>query len=124
MAKRVYFAFHYEDVSNLRANVVRNHNALSTTQKAGYFDASIWETAKNSNKISLKRLINKELNNTSVTAVLIGSETYGRPWVRYEIFRSIDIGNSLIGIHINSIRGKDQNTKPRGPNPFSFLVCR
>jgi len=28
MAKRIYFAFHYQDVIDFRANVVRNHNAL------------------------------------------------------------------------------------------------
>ena len=26
MANKVYFAFHYEDVAELRANVVRKHN--------------------------------------------------------------------------------------------------
>ena len=28
MAKRVYFAFHYQDVIDFRANVVRKHNFL------------------------------------------------------------------------------------------------
>ncbi len=121
MAKRVYFAFHYEDVIDLRANVVRNHNALTDAQRAGYFDASIWETAKKHSNLALKRMINSEMKNTSVTAVLIGSETYARTWVRYEIFRSIEIGNNLIGIHINSIKGKNGKIKTRGSNPFDHL---
>jgi len=121
MAKRVYFAFHYQDVIDFRANVVRNHNALTTSERAGYFDASIWETAKKTGDLALKRMINTEMKNTSVTAVLIGSETYARPWVRYEIFHSIEIGNSLLGIHINSIKGKDGRTKANGPNPFDHL---
>lgn len=121
MAKRVYFAFHYQDVIDFRANVVRNHNGLTSAQEAGYFDASIWETAKKTSDLVLKRMINSEMKNTSVTAVLIGSETYARPWVIYEIFHSIEIGNGLIGIHINSIKGKDGKTKTEGPNPFEHL---
>jgi hypothetical protein len=121
MAKRVYFAFHYQDVIDFRANVVRKHNFTGGVEAAGYYDHSIWESAKNSNPLALKRLINSELENTSVTAVLIGSNTWARRWVRYEIIKSIERGNRVIGIHINSIIGKDQNTKPRGPNPFDNL---
>lgn len=121
MAKRVYFAFHYQDVIDFRANVVRNHNFVEGVQKAGYFDASIWEEARKKGSLAIKRMINSELDNTTVTAILIGSNTYARPWVRYEIFKSIERGNSVIGIHINSIKGKDQKTKLIGPNPFDYL---
>jgi hypothetical protein len=125
MAKRVYFAFHYKDVIEFRANVVRNHNVPEGVEKAGYFDASIWEDAKNTNPASLKKLINAELEGTTVTAVLIGSDTWARPWVRYEILKSIPRGSRLIGIHINgiagSIAGKSDPPKPLGPNPFDNL---
>lgn len=121
MAKRVYFAFHYQDVIDFRANVVRKHNALTGSQRAGYYDASIWEENRKKGDLALKRMINSELKNTSVTAVLIGSDTYRRPWVRYEIFKSIERRNALIGIHINGIKGKDQKTKNRGSNPFDHL---
>jgi hypothetical protein len=121
MAKLVYFAFDYEDVGDFRANVVRKHNFLGGVEKAGYFDASIWEEAKKQDPAALKRLINAELENTSVTAILIGDRTCFRRWVRYEMFRSIQRGNKLIGIHINGITGKDQLTKTLGPNPFDYV---
>lgn len=122
MAKRVFFSFHYQDVSDFRANVVRNSwQTHSDRQDAGFFDASIWETAKKTSAIALKRLINKELRNTSVTCVLIGSSTYKRRWVRYEIMCSFKKNNKIIGIHINSIRGKDGKTKARGENPLDYL---
>jgi hypothetical protein len=120
MSKRVFFSFHYQDVIDFRANVVRQHR-VTKESNAGYFDASIWETAKKTGEIALKRLINGELKNTSVTAVLIGSETFDRRWVRYEIMRSMYKGNKIIGIHINNIAGKDQKTKNPGPNPFDYL---
>lgn len=68
MAKRVFFSFHYQDVIDFRANVVRNHKTTKHVG-AGYFDASIWEDAKKESDLALKRLINNELKNTSVTAV-------------------------------------------------------
>lgn len=121
MVKRVYFAFHYQDVTDFRANVVRKHNFLGGVQAAGYYDHSIWEEAKKTNPVALKRLINSELEGTSVTAVLIGSDTWARRWVRYEIVKSIERGNRVIGVHINAIKGRDQMTRVSGPNPFSNL---
>jgi hypothetical protein len=124
MAKRVYFAFHYQDVIDFRANVVRKHDFTKDIESAGFFDASIWETAKKTSDLALKRMINAELKNTSVTAILIGTETYVRPWVRYEIFKSLEMGNYLVGVHINQISGKDQKTKPIGLNPFDYCGLR
>ena len=121
MAKRVYFAFHYQDVIDFRANVVRKHNYLGGVDEAGYYDYSIWEEAKRTSAVALKRLINAELENTSVTVVLIGSETWRRRWVRYEVLKSIARGNRVLGVHINGIKGRDQLTKPQGPNPFDNL---
>lgn len=120
MAKRVFFSFHYQDVIDFRANVVRNHK-LTKDDNAGYFDASIWEDAKKESDLALKRLINNELKNTSVTCVLIGSHTFERRWVDYEIMKSVAKGNQLIGIHINNIKGKDGKTKNKGNNPFFYL---
>lgn len=120
MARRVFFSFHYQDVIDFRANVVRKHN-ITKDDNGGFFDASIWESSKKQGDLALKRLINGGLDNTSVTAVLIGSQTYARRWVRYEIMKSIEYGNSLLGIHINSIGDKHGGSKPLGPNPFNNL---
>jgi MTH538 TIR-like domain (DUF1863) len=122
MANRVFFSFHYQDVIDFRANVVRNHWLTKPDREAaGFFDASIWESAKRQGDISLKRLINGGLENTTNTCVLIGSDTYARPWVRYELLKSFRRGNHLFGIHINSIKGKDGLTKPTGANPLQYL---
>ncbi|ODZ60724.1 TIR domain-containing protein [Vibrio parahaemolyticus] len=123
MAKRVFFSFHYQDVIDFRANVVRNHWITKPDrEQAGYFDASIWEEARKKGDIALKRLINGGLTNTSTTCVLVGSQTYLRPWVRYEILKSFKKGNHIFGVHINSIKGKDGFTKELGKNPFDYLA--
>lgn len=71
--------------------------------------------------VALKRLINGGLENTTNTCVLIGSSTYSRPWVRYEILKSFKRGNHLFGVNINSIKGKDGLTKTSGPNPLNYV---
>jgi hypothetical protein len=122
MAKRVFFSFHYQDVIDFRANVVRQHWVTKPNREAaGFFDASIWESAKKQGGVAVKRLINSGLDGTSVTCVLIGSQTYSRPWVRYEILKSFKKGNSIIAVHINSIKGKDGRIKPKGMNPLASV---
>ena len=122
MAKRVFFSFHYQDVTDFRANVVRQHwMTKPDRESAGFFDASMWESAKKTGTTPVKRLINSGLDGTSVTCVLIGSQTYARAWVRYEILKSFRRGHSILAIHVNSIRGRDQTTKLAGPNPLHYV---
>lgn len=122
MAKRVFFSFHYQDVIDFRANVVRNHwLTKDDRESAGFFDSSIWESAKKEGSMAIKRLINEGLNNTSNTCVLIGSDTFKRKWVSYEIMKSFELGNHIFGVHINSIKGKDSKTKIKGNNPLYYL---
>lgn len=120
MAKRVFFTFHYADI--FRVNVVRNHWVTKKNQSAaGFFDWSIWEEAKKNSEIALKRMINDAVKGTSVTCVLIGSETYQRPWVRYELFKSIERFNKLLGVHVNGYATPHEKAKSSGPNPFKYL---
>jgi hypothetical protein len=122
MAKKVFFSFHYQDVIDFRANVVRNHWLTKPDRSsAGFFDSSIWEDAKKTSDLALKRLINNGLINTSNTCVLVGAETYNRRWVTYEIMKSIAVGNHVFCVHINSIKGKDGKTKVQGSNPLYYL---
>ena len=120
MARRCFFSFHYQDVIDFRVNVVRNHN-VTKGDNGGFFDASIWESSKRQGDIALKKLINGGLNNTTMTVVLVGSQTYARRWVHYEIMKSIERGNRVIAIHINGIRDKYGNVKAQGQNPFHQL---
>jgi len=122
MAKKVFFSFHYQDVIDFRANVVRNHGKFKlNSQEAGYFDSSMWEKAKKESNLALKRLINNGLKNTSNTCVLIGDETFKRPWVRYEIFKSFLNNNHLFAVHINGIKCKKRQTKNLGKSPFDYV---
>ncbi len=81
MPRSVYFSFHYQDVIDFRANVVRNSGKFR--QKGAEFrDSSIWEEAEEKQIRKIKSLIDDELKGSSVTCVLIGGETYSRRFVR------------------------------------------
>ncbi len=63
------------------------------------------------------------LLNLTVTVVLIGAETASRKWVKYEIKRSHERGNGLLGVYIHKLKDKNGNTDRKGDNPFdNFYV--
>lgn len=116
MAHRTFFSFHYEqDV--WRSSIVRNSGLLGSGDKS-WIEASIWEATKLRGKAAVSNLILGGLKNTSVTAVLIGSHTAQRPWVKYEIDQSILRGNGLFGIRINNIKDNSGNVSTVGNNPL------
>jgi hypothetical protein len=117
--RRVFFSFHYEqDV--WRATNVRNSGKVDATAAAGCNDASLWEEAKRQGRREIERLIDEGLRGTSVTAVPIGTETASRPWVDYEIERSIEKGNGLLGVRIHGIKDQTGRRSDRGPTPAAL----
>lgn len=118
MARRVFFSFHYErDV--WRAGPVRNSWVTkSDREEAGFWDAAAWEEVKKKGEDAIKRWIDKYLEGTSVTIVLIGAETASREWVQYEIKKSHERGNGLLGIYIHNIKDQYGRTDSKGKNPF------
>src|SRR5579871_2477816 len=104
MARRVFFSFHYQhDI--WKVNIVRNSHIVEGCAAAGFHDASLWEETKKKGDAAIKRLIDRGLENTSVTCVLIGAFTAQRQYVDYEIEQSVKCGNGLLGVHINNIPG-------------------
>jgi hypothetical protein len=121
MARRVFFAFHYErDI--WRAGQVRNSWVTKPDREdAGFWDAADWEKIKKQGDEAIKRWIKDQLKGTSVTAVLIGAETSTREWVKYEIIESYNRGNGLLGIYIHNIKDRNGYTDTKGNNPFSYI---
>ena len=103
MARRVFFSFHYDDVT--RANVVRNSDQITRRYDGAirFYDKSLWEEAKKQGSLAIKRMINRGLKGSSVTCVLIGQHTWHRRWVRYEILKSLVRGNGIVGVNIHDV---------------------
>ena len=121
--RRVFFSFHFQR-DGWRANQIRQSWRFGneiTRAGTGFFDGSLWESAKRKSDGSLKALINSGLENTSVTCVLAGTETYARRWVRYEIAKSVARGNGLLTVWIDQKRDSNGLTCARGPDPLSFM---
>ena len=121
MAHRVFFSFHYEkDV--WRAGQVRNSWVTQPNREhAGFWDAAAWEEVKKKGKPAVRRWIREQMKNTSVTVVLIGTDTSTRPYVQYEITYSWDRPNGLIGVYIHNLEDMNQNKAVKGADPFTTL---
>ena len=114
MARRVFFSFHYSNDIN-RSMIVRNSWVTQGKEAAGFIDKAAFEQVKRKGDTAVHNWIDEQLEGTSVTVVLIGSETLNRPFVQYEICRSLQRGNAVIGVHINSIKDmRTFMTAPRG----------
>ena len=119
MARHVFFSFHYErDI--WRASRVRNSWVTKADREAaGFWDAASWEEVKKKGDDAIKRWIDKQLDGTSVTVVLIGAETSTRKYVGYEIEQSYKRGNGLLAIYINKMKDEDGQVDVKGANPFN-----
>jgi hypothetical protein len=122
--RKAFFSFHYDDI--MRVNVVRNAWKIDHPDNAlmrSFQDSSLWESRKLEGDDAVKRLIREGVEYTSAVCVLIGTETWLRRWVRYEIARAIVDGRGLLGVHLNSIRHHHTKTPhTRGYNPLEFLA--
>jgi len=69
MARRAYFAFHFEQ-DIFRVNLIRGSNVLLGTDEAGFFDHSEYNEAKAKSDDYIRRVIRERISGTSVTVVL------------------------------------------------------
>jgi len=127
MARHTFFSFHYyNDV--MRAQIVKNAWVTQDRVDSGFFDKSAFEKTKNESPDNLRRFLSTKLDGISVTCVCAGSETYLRPWVRYEILRSMQLGKGLLGVYLDqvkcakSVRLGGTGFDYRGQNPFDYLA--
>jgi hypothetical protein len=103
--RKAFFSFHYDDI--MRVNVVRNAWKIDHPDNAlmrSFQDSSLWESRKLEGDDAVKRLIREGVEYTSAVCVLIGTETWLRRWVKYEIARAVIDGRGLLAVHLNSIR--------------------
>lgn len=120
MARRVFFSFHYDEDIN-RSMIVRNSWVTQGKEAAGFIDKAEFEKIKRNGENAVCKWIDKQLEGTSITIVLIGKETLNRTFVQYEIRKSIERGNAIIGIHIHNLRDMiTQRTTVKG-NPHTII---
>jgi len=117
MARRTFFSFHYQrDI--WRVNQIRNIPNVTRCAAAGFEDSSLWERAKSNSDEQIKRMIDDALDRTTVTVVCIGAKTAGRKYINYEIKKSLERGNGLVGLQINHLKDQNGDTDPLGESPY------
>src|SRR6267143_3686571 len=122
MGRRVFFSFHYEN-DILRVGQIRNSGIVlrAGDTASGFTDSASWESVERQGDAAIQRWIDNELNGTSVTVVLIGSQTANRRWVNYEIIESATRGSGLLGIYIHGVKDLNGRTDVKGDNPFDYI---
>lgn len=103
--RKGFFSFHFDDL--LRVNNVRNAWNISHPDRAvmrNFYDRSLWESTRLRNPEGLKNLIRRGMVHSSAVCVLVGTQTWSRRWVKYEIARSVIEGKGLLAIHINGLK--------------------
>ncbi len=120
MARRAFFSFHYKN-DVWRANQVRNSWVTQGKEAAGFIDSAEFEKIKEKGDNAVEDWIDEQLKGTSVTVVLIGSETSNRKYVKYELKESYKKGNGFVGVHIHNLKDKDGNTSAKGETTFGEL---
>jgi MTH538 TIR-like domain (DUF1863) len=91
---------------------------LQPEDEYGFIDSVDWESLKRQGDDAIERWIDGQMKYTSVSVVLIGTETASRPWVRREIVKSWNRGNGLVGVRIHNIKDQNRATDIAGANPF------
>jgi hypothetical protein len=122
--RKAFFSFHFDD--SFRVNAVRNswkiHHPSSEAMRS-FQDSSLWERRKLTDPKAVKAVIRYGVTYTSAVCVLVGTETWSRPWVRYEIARAIIDGKGLLAVHLNNIRHHETlTTHPLGRNPLDYMA--
>lgn len=123
MSRKVFFSFEYKDVS--RAMIVRNSWVAQGKESAGFIDAADFESIERQGDKAIQNWIDKQLEGTSVTVVLVGEKTCSSKWVKYEIEKSKERGNGLLGIDVSKIKDFQGNTSERCeeiPKGYSFYL--
>lgn len=118
---QVFYCFHFDN-DVFRVQQIRNIGIIEGNEPVSKND---WETTQRTSG-GIEKWIDDNMRNKSYVVVLIGSETFQRPWVRYEIAKGWDDGKGLIGVYIHNLRDpRTANAPPyygkctQGQNPFA-----
>mgnify|MGYP000723804158 CR=1 FL=1 len=118
MVRNAFYSFHYAN-DNWRASQVRNIGAVEGNKPATDND---WETVKRGGDKAIQNWIDNQMRGRSCVVVLVGAETAGRKWIKYEIMEAWNSGKGVVGICIHKLKDNAGNTSVKGRNPFDDVA--
>jgi hypothetical protein len=116
MARRVFFSFDYA-LDHWRADQVISSHVVAASDRAGFFSPLEHEEAHVMGAEAIRQMLVRHLANTTVTVVLIGTQTAARPLVKHAIEESIKRKNGLLGIRIHHLKDQAGRTSFQGRTP-------
>lgn len=120
MARKVFYSFNYKP-DNWRVSQVRNMGVIEGNASVSDND---WEEITRGGDNAIKKWINEQISGKSCAIVLIGSNTAGRKWIKYEIEKAWNEGKGLLGIYIHNLKNKDGDQSTKGNNPFDDFTIK
>jgi hypothetical protein len=118
--RQIFYSFHFDN-DVFRVQQIRNIGSLEDNKPVSHND---WETVKKGGNAAIEKWINDNMNYRSCVVVLIGTDTYKRPWVKHEIQKAWRDGKGLLGIHINNLKDPKTGTCSKGTNPFDQFTFK
>ena len=116
--RQVFFSFHYkEDV--WRAGQVRNMGKVSNSST---FSDNDWEEVRYKSDSAIKKWIDEQMQQRSCIVVLIGENTSGRKWIKYEIEKAYELEKGIVGIYVHGLEDSDGEQSSKGSNPFYSIL--
>jgi hypothetical protein len=120
MSRRVFYSFHYKP-DNWRASQVRNIGVVEGNSPVSDND---WEAVTKKGDETIQKWIDDQLSGRSCSIVLIGKNTAGRKWIKYEIEKSWNDGKGLLGIYVHNLKDSESNQTTKGNNPFDDFTMK
>lgn len=120
MARRVFYSFHYKPDCT-RAARVRNMGVVEGNKPATDND---WEAITKGGDKAIQKWIDDQLDGKSCNVVLVGENTAGRKWIKYEIKSAWNSDKGLVGVFIHRLKDLDGNQCSKGRNPFEDFTMR
>ena len=117
MARKCFYSFHYSPDS-WRASKVRNIGVIEGAKTVSDHD---WEKVTKGGDAAIEKWIADQMNGKSCNIVLIGANTAGRKWIKYEIIKAWNDKKGVLGIHIHNITDAKSNQSGKGNNPFQSI---
>lgn len=124
MGRRVFISFQHDDKLQAQGFNLLQWNKYVDFDFVG---RHLLSPVNSENEAYIKKKIMEQINGSSVTAALIGEKTAESDWVRYEIEKSIEKGNGIIGIRLKGAENvrippalKKANAKVINWDPSTF----
>lgn len=110
----VFYSFHFDN-DVMRVQQVRNIGSIEGNTPTS---PNQWEQLKRTGKKAVENWVDQNMKYKRCVIVLIGTDTWNRPWVKYEIEKAWNDGKAILGIYIHNLRCPRNGTSRKGKNPF------